>query len=51
MTFYQNNRQLNEVFKEKQKAILANTNTMLDDIDFAVGCDSKFYSIYKKWTS
>ena len=47
MTFYQNNRQLNDVFKEKQKAILTNTNTMLDDIDFAVGCDSKSQIIQK----
>ena len=47
MTFYQNNRQLNDVFKEKQKAILANTNTMLDDIDFAVGCDSRSQIIQK----
>lgn len=47
VTFYQNNRQLDEVFNKKRKMILSNSNQILDDIIFAKGCDTKSHIVQK----
>lgn len=44
---YHNNRRLDEVFNEERNKILSNHNTILDDIVFPVGCDSKSLIISK----
>ena len=47
VAFYQNNRQLNSDFNEKRKRILSNSNTILDDIEFSKGCDTKSQIVQK----
>ena len=47
VTFYNNDRKLDEIFNEERKKILSNSNTILNDISFPKGCDTKSHIVQK----
>ncbi len=47
VTFYKNDRKLDEKFNEERKNILSNSNTILNDILFPKGCDTKSHIVQK----